>query len=252
MTGIQLRRHPGPDAQLLGPRARQPRVRAQREPGRQSARGRAAGPRQDARARGARLPAGRAAAARAARRAARCARSGFAGSDADVLARAARDAPRLLAACSSAAAMWVANAATVSPSADTADGRVHFTPANLAVALPPRARGADDDARCCARSSPTRARFVVHDPLPAAPQTGDEGAANHTRLVARDGAGVEFFVYGRRGVRRRAPLPARFPARQTREASRGDRAPPRPRRRRAPCSRSRIPRRSTPACSTTT
>ena len=27
--------------------------------------------------------------------------------------------------------MWVANAATVSPSADTADGRVHFTPANL-------------------------------------------------------------------------------------------------------------------------
>ena len=63
---------------------------------------------------------------------------GFAGpadgriGDAAVVARAAREAPHLLAACSSAAAMWVANAATVSPSSDTADGRVHFTPANLA------------------------------------------------------------------------------------------------------------------------
>ena len=56
---------------------------------------------------------------------------GFTGDDAAILQRAARDAPALLAACSSAAAMWVANAATVSPSPDTHDGRVHFTPANL-------------------------------------------------------------------------------------------------------------------------
>ena len=56
---------------------------------------------------------------------------GFAGNDSALLAAAARQAPHLLAACSSAAAMWVANAATVSPSGDTADGRVHLTPANL-------------------------------------------------------------------------------------------------------------------------
>src|SRR5689334_12649857 len=56
---------------------------------------------------------------------------GFRGADSEIVARAAREAPRLLAACSSAAAMWVANAATVSASADTTDGRVHFTPANL-------------------------------------------------------------------------------------------------------------------------
>src|ERR1019366_8438871 len=56
---------------------------------------------------------------------------GYVGSDAAVVARAGREAPQLLAACSSAAAMWAANAATVSPSSDTADGRVHFTPANL-------------------------------------------------------------------------------------------------------------------------
>ena len=56
---------------------------------------------------------------------------GFSGTDAQVLARAAQQAPRLLCAVSSASAMWTANAATVSPSSDTADGRVHFTVANL-------------------------------------------------------------------------------------------------------------------------
>src|SRR5207248_4434793 len=56
---------------------------------------------------------------------------GFAGDDSAMLRSAAKAAPQLLAACSSAAAMWVANAATVSPSTDTADARVHFTPANL-------------------------------------------------------------------------------------------------------------------------
>ena len=54
---------------------------------------------------------------------------GFSGSDAEVIVAAGRDAPQLLAACSSAAAMWVANAATVSPSADTTDGRVTDTTA---------------------------------------------------------------------------------------------------------------------------
>src|SRR5205823_10029300 len=49
---------------------------------------------------------------------------GFEGNDAAIIARAAREAPQLLAACSSAAAMWAANAATVSPSADTVDRHV--------------------------------------------------------------------------------------------------------------------------------
>jgi succinylarginine dihydrolase len=62
-------------------------------------------------------------------------------------------------------------------------------------------------------------RFRVHDPLPAVPQFGDEGAANHTRFAADVTApGVELFVYGRRGFAS-GPAPARFPARQTREAS---------------------------------
>ncbi|MGH8799541.1 MAG: N-succinylarginine dihydrolase, partial [Casimicrobiaceae bacterium] len=64
------------------------------------------------------------------------------------------------------------------------------------------------------------ARFAVHPPLPAAAQFGDEGAANHTRLVAdSSAAGVELFVYGRAAYDPRATAPQRFPARQTREAS---------------------------------
>ena len=143
---------------------------------------------------------------------------GFEGDDAAVLARAASEAPALLAACSSAAAMWVANAATVSPSADTADRRVHFTPANL-VSHFHRALEADTTTRVLRAIFADTDRFVVHDPLPAAPQFGDEGAANHTRLDAGDGrAGVELFVYGRSAFGG-GPAPARFPARQTREAS---------------------------------
>jgi len=142
---------------------------------------------------------------------------GFAGSDADVLARAAREAPVLLAACSSAAAMWVANAATVSASRDTADGRVHFTPANLATHFH-RALEAPATTRILRAIFADETRFAVHDPLPATPQTGDEGAANHTRLTSQDGAGVDFFVYGRRAYGP-GPLPVRFPARHTLEAS---------------------------------
>src|SRR6266581_101455 len=144
---------------------------------------------------------------------------GFAGSEKDVLATAARQAPQLLAACSSAAAMWAANAATVSPSADTADGRVHFTPANL-VAHFHRSLEAATTTRVLRAIFADERHFTVHDALPSVPQFGDEGAANHTRFAAAAGApGVELFVYGRAGFDAGAPAPRRFPARQTREAS---------------------------------
>ncbi len=138
---------------------------------------------------------------------------GFAGSDAALLAAAARQAPQLLAACSSAAAMWVANAATVSPSADTVDGRVHFTPANL-VAHFHRSLEAATTTRILRSIFVDERHFAVHDPLPAAPQLGDEGAANHSRFDS----GVELFVYGRTAFGGDAPAPRRFAARQTREA----------------------------------
>src|SRR5437660_2761997 len=98
---------------------------------------------------------------------------GFAAdSDAGVIGRAAREAPQLLAACSSAAAMWAANAATVSPSSDTADGRVHFSPANL-IANFHRSLEADTTTRVLRSIFADEASFVVHSPLPAATQFGD-------------------------------------------------------------------------------
>jgi succinylarginine dihydrolase len=146
-------------------------------------------------------------------------RLGFAGDDANVIRAAARDAPAALSWCSSAASMWVANAATVSPAADTADGRVHFTPANLASALH-RALEAPTTARVLATIFADARHFAHHEPLPAAPQLGDEGAANHTRLCSFYGApGVELFVYGRDPANPSARAPMRYPARQTRAAS---------------------------------
>ena len=56
---------------------------------------------------------------------------GFHGSDLDVVKSAFREVPTLLASCCSASSMWAANAATVSPSFDTRDRKVHITPANL-------------------------------------------------------------------------------------------------------------------------
>ncbi|MEO8487776.1 MAG: N-succinylarginine dihydrolase [Betaproteobacteria bacterium] len=145
---------------------------------------------------------------------------GFGGNDADAIARAAREAPGLLSACSSASAMWTANAATVSASADTSDGRVHFTPANLASLLH-RSIEATTTTTVLRAIFADERRFVVHDPLPATSQSGDEGAANHTRFAGpgeRD-SGVGFFVHGRSAYDADVSAPRRYPARQTREAS---------------------------------
>lgn len=143
-------------------------------------------------------------------------RLGFGGDDNAVLRQAARE-PRLLAAVYSASAMWTANAATVSPSADAADGRVHFTPANLVTqfhrSLEPSATAAILKAIFRDESA-----FAHHDPLPPAGMFADEGAANHMRLCEGYGSpGVEIFVYGRADGSN--GVPRKFPARQTLEAS---------------------------------
>ncbi|MFV1991120.1 MAG: N-succinylarginine dihydrolase [Acidimicrobiales bacterium] len=142
---------------------------------------------------------------------------GFVGSDAEVLTAVQVSDVSLLWRVSSASAMWVANAATVSPSSDTSDGRVHITPANL-VTQWHRAIEVPFTTRLLRRVFDDSQRFVVHDPLPRSSELGDEGAANHTRLAAsHDSPGVELFVYGSSGGD--APGPQRFPARQTLLAS---------------------------------
>ncbi|HEY8603573.1 N-succinylarginine dihydrolase [Tsuneonella suprasediminis] len=118
--------------------------------------------------------------------------------------------PVLTAQAWSASSMWTANAATVSPAGDTADGRCHLTPANL-VTMPHRAQEWPDTARQLALAFADGTHFALHDPVP--PTFGDEGAANHMRLCeGHDATGVEVFVYGRTG--------GAFPARQHEQASR--------------------------------
>jgi succinylarginine dihydrolase len=142
-------------------------------------------------------------------------RLGFAGVSRDVLPRALRVAPELLALTGSSSSMWAANAATVAPSCDTADGRVHFTPANLSSMFH-RSLEAESTTATLRAIFADNERFVVHDPLPAGALFADEGAANHTRL-ATSRAVLHVFGWGRAADDTAAPRA--FPARQTREAS---------------------------------
>jgi succinylarginine dihydrolase len=143
-------------------------------------------------------------------------RLGFAGSDSQVLSRAAVEAPWLLSAACSASSMWTANATTVSPAADTADRRVHFTPANLVSQLH-RSMESAMTGEILRRVFHNEQFFCVHNALPASSALGDEGGANHNRLcTGYSDPGVALFVYGRS---RQQSGPHRFPARQTLEAS---------------------------------
>jgi succinylarginine dihydrolase len=116
--------------------------------------------------------------------------------------------PALAANAMSASAMWAANAATVSPGPDTADGKCHLTVANLKT-MPHRSHEWDStlaQLKIAFRGD----AFAVHGPIP--PAFGDEGAANHMRLAGAYGEpGIEVFVYGVGG--------GAFPARQHIEAS---------------------------------
>jgi succinylarginine dihydrolase len=116
--------------------------------------------------------------------------------------------PALAANAMSASAMWAANAATVSPAPDTADGKCHLTVANLRT-MPHRSHEWPSTLAQLRLAFGSDA-FAVHGPIP--PAFGDEGAANHMRLTAEHSeAGVELFVYGVSG--------GAFPARQHIEAS---------------------------------
>lgn len=160
---------------------------------------------------------------------------GYRGTDAELLAQVNEDDALLLRLVSSASSMWTANAATVSPSADTLDGRVHLSPANLG-SLFHRSLEAATTHRVLQRIFANVEHFVVHPPLPTGGIFFDEGAANHTRLRSRASSGhssrassgsssdqataLELFAYGRSALDPAIPSSQRFPARQTLEASR--------------------------------
>ncbi len=135
---------------------------------------------------------------------------GFDGDDARVLRAAAAEDPALAAVAWSASAMWTANAATVSPAPDTADGRTHLSVANLAT-MAHRALEWPQTLAQLRLLFADRRYFAVHPPVPQG--FGDEGAANQMRFApAHEAPGVEVLVYG-------VNAGGRFPARQHPRAS---------------------------------
>ncbi len=144
---------------------------------------------------------------------------GFTGSDAAIINQASNHAPELLAQCYSASCMWTANACTVSPSADSADGKVHFTAANLSSMFH-RSIEHNSTSLLLQRIFADPNKFRHHVALPVGSHFGDEGAANHNRFAMDyEQAGVQLFVYGRYAFRENRHTTAKFPARQTFEAS---------------------------------
>lgn len=146
---------------------------------------------------------------------------GFTGTPQQQLQKAYQTNPSLVSACYSASSMWTANTATVAPSLDTLDKRVHFTAANLVSNLH-RYQEADFSSELLARLFHDKRYFHHHSVLPKTAITADEGAANHSRLALNHQTpGVHLFVYGKRALPsgEQQPAPQQFPARQTREAS---------------------------------
>jgi succinylarginine dihydrolase len=144
---------------------------------------------------------------------------GFSGTDHQILKAAYERDPILFGAACSGSSMWVANAATVTPSVDSLDGRVHITPANLISNLH-RALEAQTNFDIFKKIFLDEQYFSVHSPLYAHLDLADEGAANHNRICHAYGdAGLNLFVYDRSVSQKNETLPHRNPARQTREAS---------------------------------
>ena len=144
---------------------------------------------------------------------------GFTGSDSDILSKVKKESQELLRACCSAASMWAANAATMTPSSDSLDKLTHFTAANLTAKFH-RSIEPETTRRILKAIFFNPEYFVNHSPLPSGNTFSDEGAANHTRFCKNHGsAGVHLFVYGRTALDSSKIAPIKYPGRQTLESS---------------------------------
>jgi len=144
---------------------------------------------------------------------------GFTGKDSDILIQASQTVPEIFESCCSAAAMWTANAATMTPSLDSFDHKLHLTAANLSNKFH-RSIEAATTTRILQAIFSNSNYFTIHQPLPAGAYFSDEGAANHTRFCrGYDQEGIHLFVYGKHSFSSDPVVPKRYPARQTIEAS---------------------------------
>lgn len=139
---------------------------------------------------------------------------GYSGTPLEKIIQAYSADPKTFRAIFSSSSMWTANAATVTPSLDSADQKVHITPANLKTNFH-RSFESGVNYRIIRKIFNSK-YFSIHAPLNTS--NPDEGAANHTRLAPRHGSkGVELFVYGDQAGDDINPL--KFPARQSYSAS---------------------------------
>lgn len=146
-------------------------------------------------------------------------RIGFEGTTRDILSSAKKTWPWILPLVSYSPK--AANAATISPSIDSADSHLHFTPANLASHFH-RSMEAETMGRILRAIFPNPIYFAPHKPLPSEELFFDLGAANHTRFCKSYGSpGVQLFTYGKVSYdpERDFPKPKKQPACQTKEAS---------------------------------
>ena len=105
---------------------------------------------------------------------------GFTGTNEEVLSSAFKFSPVLLSNFSSASSMWAANAATISPSKDTEDGKIHITPANLNTMFHRSIEAHFTYQQC--KLIFNEASFKVHRPAISISGKVDEGAGIHLRI----------------------------------------------------------------------
>ena len=139
---------------------------------------------------------------------------GYTGRDNRIPEKVFKDNPQILYQYSSAADMFAANSATVTPSIDSQNNRVHFTPANKLM-MPHRSIEAETTSRIFEVIFPSHTFFQHHPRLPFNPLFLDEGAANHIRFSYNpNDPGLHLFVCGPWNNE----TAKKYPSRQTLEA----------------------------------
>ena len=141
---------------------------------------------------------------------------GFTGTDEQCLKKAYKENKKLLFACCSAASMWMANSATVTPSLDSTNKKTYITIANLSSQFH---RSIESELmKKIMQTVFDQTHIKVLDPIH--PVFGDEGAANHLRMCYDyKHRGINIFIYGRESLSYPRHVHEKYPFRQSIEAS---------------------------------
>ena len=135
---------------------------------------------------------------------------GFAGTFEKVMKDVIEKAPEYLIEIYSASSMWAANWATITSSANSVDGKINITPANMITNVH-RSMEARKNELMLKQIFSNKDLFTVHPRLPQCLDFADEGAANHMYI-----GNVDVFVYGKgKGVKKTS----KFLSRQGKRAS---------------------------------